>query len=103
MQPSNQLCCRKNALKTKMFLSAQSLYLYFFYAIAQKLGFMIGWNENKFLLSESAAVTWDLRLNPVHCKSELQNVEHNLDSGSVGISGNSDLRTWFYLFHLLVI
>ena len=42
MEASSQLCCRKNVLKTKMFLSAQNLYLYFPYATAQELGFMIG-------------------------------------------------------------
>jgi len=41
MEASNQLCCRKNVLKTKMFLSAQNLDLDFLYATAKKLVFII--------------------------------------------------------------
>lgn len=71
-----------------MFLSAQNLH-HRIYATAENFVFMIGWKESKFLMSESAAVTWDLGLN--EAESQLQNMEHILDLDSGGISGNSDL------------
>lgn len=60
-----------------MFLSAQNLH-HRIYASAEKFVFMVGWKENKFLMSESAAVIWDLGLSKAHCKSQLENMELNI-------------------------